>query len=86
MGDPFKMHDERHGFIQRKLAHPAEDEFLRIAVQVPFGKRGGIHGVEQLPDFAQVQFYFVRQVFGFPGHGYWLIEPRIWLKSHAWRG
>jgi hypothetical protein len=58
-----QMDDERDRLVQRKFPHPAQDELLGIAVQVLFRERRGVHRIEELPDFPQVQFNPARRVF-----------------------
>ena len=63
-----QVNHQRHRLVQRKFADPAQNEFLRVTVQIFFGERRGVHRVEQLADLAQVQLDFVRRAFRFVGH------------------
>lgn len=51
----FQMNDELQFPMMRELARRADDEFLRIGIEITVDERRRIHGVEQLGKIAQPQ-------------------------------
>jgi len=51
-----EMDYQHHRILQGQFARPADDEFLRIMVQVPLVERGWIHRVEELVNIPQIEF------------------------------